>query len=53
MGFIRDVFGGGAERDAADAQVAGLDRATEESRRQSEQNRSDFQPPKAVAPSHE
>lgn len=44
MSIIRDLFGGGAERDAANAQVAGEQQAIDESRRQFDLNRQDFAP---------
>lgn len=44
MGFVRDLFGGGAERDAARAQEQQIDRATDETSRQREQVRQDLAP---------
>ena len=44
MSIVRDLFGGGAERDAARAQEQAIDRATDETRRQFDLTRSDLQP---------
>jgi len=44
VSIIRDVFAGGAERDAAAAREQGIDRATDEQRRQFDLTRGDLAP---------